>query len=136
MRILVTGSRDWTDGDAIESAMWHAWTDAGSPPINSVTLVHGCARGADTIAASIARKIGMKVDEHPAAWDTRGRAAGVIRNSEMVNAGADVCLAFIRNRSRGATHCANAAERAGIETRRFTTPPTDAAEAAGGADHD
>ena len=134
MRILVTGSRDWDDSDAIDSAMWHAWLDAGQPPIGSVTLVHGCARGADTIAASIARKVGMAIEEHPAAWDTRGRAAGVIRNSKMVDAGADVCLAFIRNRSRGATHCANAAERAGIETRRFTTPSTDAAEAAGDED--
>lgn len=115
----MTGSRDWTDGDIIDGEMWRAWTDAGAPPPQTVTVVHGGARGADALAEVIARRVGLQVECHPAAWDTRGRAAGVIRNSEMVNAGADVCLAFIKNQSRGATHCADAAEKAGIPTRRF-----------------
>jgi hypothetical protein len=118
----------------IEEALICEWIGAGYPPRDTITLVHGGARGADSIAESIARRVGMQVECHPAAWDTRGRAAGVIRNSEMVNAGADVCLAFIRNQSRGATHCAEAAERAGIPTRRMTHPTTTerpAAEAVG-----
>jgi hypothetical protein len=41
------------------------------------------------------------------------------RNEEMVGLGADLCLAFIVDESRGATHCAWAAERSGIETIRF-----------------
>jgi len=118
-RILVTGSRDWTDDERIEGAIREAWRDAGKPPIETVTLIHGCARGADSIAASIARKVGMTIEAYPAAWDTRGRAAGVIRNSKMVNAGADICLAFIKDQSRGASHCSQAAMDAGIETRIF-----------------
>jgi hypothetical protein len=129
VRILVTGSRDWTDGDLIRQEMRRAVADFG--PADQVVIVHGGARGADAIAESIARGVGLDVECHPAAWDTRGRAAGIIRNSEMVNAGADVCLAFIRNQSRGATHCADAAEKAGIPTRRYTTA-ADPAEAAGG----
>lgn len=119
MRILVTGSRDWTDSYAVDVAIWEAWNEAGRPPTEHVTVVHGGARGADAIAEATARKVGLRVECHPAAWDTRGRAAGVIRNSEMVNAGADVCLAFIKNQSRGASHCADVAEKAGIPTRRF-----------------
>lgn len=119
MRILVTGSRDWGDADRVKTAISDAWVSLGRPPVERVTLVHGGARGADTIARGFARAIGMSVEEHPAAWDTRGRAAGPIRNSEMVNAGADVCLAFIRNGSRGASNCADLAERAGIRTVRF-----------------
>ena len=40
----------------------------------------------------------------PADWPAHGRAAGFQRNAEMVAAGATVCLAFIRNGLRGASH--------------------------------
>jgi len=37
----------------------------------------------------------------------------------MVAAGADLCLAFIHNGARGASHCAALAEQAGIPTIRI-----------------
>jgi YspA, cpYpsA-related SLOG family len=114
VRILVTGSRDWDDWRTISLALID-WADARSP----VTIVQGCAKGADYLAAQAARKLLWGVEDHPADWDKHGVSAGIIRNLEMVKAGADVCLAFIRNNSRGATHCADAAERAGIPTFRY-----------------
>src|SRR6266545_8028514 len=110
-RILVTGSREWTDFAAIVEALreWKA---------PAAVLVEGGARGADRLAATIWRAWGLTVEEHPADWDRYGRRAGYLRNREMIAAGADVCLAFILDNSRGATHCANAAETAGIPTRR------------------
>ncbi len=62
---------------------------------------------------------GATVEVHPADWERHGKAAGVIRNRVMVDKGADLCLAFIRNQSRGASHCAGLAEDSGIATRRF-----------------
>ena len=116
LRVLVTGSRTWSDRQAIELAMALAWQRAGRP--EQVTLVHGGARGADAIAEAIARRQGWAIERHLAKWDEHGRRAGVVRNAAMVAAGADVCLAFIADQSRGATHCADLAERAGIATQR------------------
>jgi len=111
-RILVTGSRTWTDNAVIRAAL----TPLRAP---GVVLVHGHARGADRIAASIWRSWGLPTEAHPADWDTHGRAAGLLRNRHMVTLGADICLAFIRDQSPGATHCAATAEQAGIPTRRY-----------------
>lgn len=136
-RILVTGSRDWDDWRTITGALIQARRDLN--PDAMPVVVHGCARGADFLAAQAARKLGWEVEDHPADWHgpCRGTcpardhrigsqsgticpAAGPYRNAEMVALGADVCLAFIRNGSKGATNCAGLAEKAGIPVRRFT----------------
>jgi hypothetical protein len=119
-RILVTGSRTW---NAL-TPIWNTLNDLALEHGN-VTLVHGaCPRGADHIADAWARTAAslgksVSVERHPADWDAYGRAAGFRRNAEMVALGADACLAFIRDGSRGATHCAEAARKAGIPVRWF-----------------
>jgi hypothetical protein len=61
------------------------------------------------------------VDLHPGARNDYCPTAGHRRNQDMVDGGADVCLAFIADGSAGATHCADAAEAAGIVTIRWET---------------
>ena len=115
-RVLVTGSRTWRDRQAIFDAL-------AEYNYGRVTLVHGAARGADSIAASVAAAFGWQIEPHPADWNGGyGKAAGLVRNARMIRLGADVCLAFIKNGSRGATHCADLAEKAGIPVRRITAP--------------
>jgi hypothetical protein len=110
-RILITGSRDWEDEDLIREALLDAWHRS---PTLDIVVVHGRARGADTIAGRLAREFGFEVEEHPADW-SMGRDAGPARNKHMVSLGADLCLAFILNKSPGATGCAKEARKAGIE---------------------
>jgi len=125
MRILVTGSRDWTDERAIETALWGVIREFGPQIHNTPTLVSGaCPTGADRIAEELAEGLmGLNVERHPAEWrrpdGSIDKGAGFRRNAEMVKLGANVCLAFIRNNSKGASHTADLAEKAGIPTRRF-----------------
>lgn len=118
MRILVTGSRYWLVDDLYEIGA--VLLEHGLDGDSSVTLIHGaCPRGVDKMADAFAHEFGWTVERHPANWETYGRRAGYVRNAEMVKAGADICLAFIRNESKGATMCANLAEEAGIKTVRI-----------------
>lgn len=121
MRILVTGSRDWEDGDAIWDALsdqYECWEHADCD--HTYTVVSGaCPTGADKLAEDAAFLRGWTVECHPAEWDRYGKRAGFLRNQEMVDLGADVCLAFIKNGSKGASMTARLAERAGIPVKRY-----------------
>jgi hypothetical protein len=112
-RILVTGSRDWEDVEVIRKALT-------MPQIGPTVLVSGaCPTGADKIAEDLWESWGGEVERHPALWWKYGKQAGFRRNAEMVSQGADVCLAFIRNGSKGAMHTAGLAMKAGIPTIRY-----------------
>lgn len=118
-RILITGSRTWTDVETIErdlGILASGFLGMGKRPV----LVAGGAKGADTIAENFFRRRGWAIEIHNAQWEQYGKRAGYIRNAKMVELGADICLAFIRDKSKGATMCANLAETAGIQVIRVT----------------
>ena len=118
-RVLITGSRNLNDRDAVWDALDEEYRIHGS-----MTVVHGAANGADKLAGQWARSAmadGLNVTEevHPADWKTHGRAAGPIRNQKMVDLGADVVFAFPRGKSTGTRHAMKAAGIAGIKVREM-----------------
>lgn len=139
-RVLVTGSRDWEAWELVCNQLRQL---ADEHP--GLVIVHGaCPTGADAAANWWCRyygdRHGATVERHPADWATWGRTAGFRRNAEMVEAGANQCLAFVNacsipachrpqpHGSHGATHCARLAEALGIPTTWHTpwaTTPLD-----------
>lgn len=116
MRILITGSRDWSDGGTINQAILEH--TKGLHP-DTVTVVHGDARGADELAGYAASTYGFHVETHPADRSAHGKAAGPIRNQKMVDLGADICLAFPKGISAGTFDCAQRAQGAGIPVKHY-----------------
>lgn len=123
-RVVITGSREFTSRDIIAKALSKVWRDNGKQPF---VLVHGAARGADSIGAAIARKYPDRIVEeaHPAIWRTPDgeldKAAGFRRNKQMIDAGADLCLAFFHEdaTNRGTKHCSGYAEKQGVPVVKY-----------------
>jgi len=90
MRVLVCGSRDWELISLIRQEL--SKLDRGA------VIIHGACRGADSIAGIAAQELGLRVREFPADWGRYGRAAGPIRNKQMLDEGKpDVVWAFHEN---------------------------------------
>ena len=114
MVVLVCGDRFWQDAHTIRRVL------AGLGPD---TVVHGGAPGADRLAGVVAAGLGLSVRAYPAQWHQYGRAAGPLRNQEMLaDARPDLVLAFHRNlaRSRGTGDMVRRAQAAGVQVRVFT----------------
>jgi len=114
-RVLITGSRDWVD----RLAVWSILNQELEAAHGELIVVHGAARGADDIAdrwawGAIQAGASVEVESHPALWEIQGKAAGIIRNKQMANLGADVCYAFPLKDSRGTQHMIACCEEAGI----------------------
>lgn len=84
MRFLVTGGRSWcgyTPIYRVLKRLYEVDPDA--------ILVHGDCKGADKIAAQIAREMfgrtEAQIEAHPADWTKYKLAAGPIRNQFMLN---------------------------------------------------
>jgi hypothetical protein len=128
LRILVTGSRDWTDRDAIARALRAALMNYW--PADVPVLVHGAAPGADTIADHIwqtwrthQQDAGAPIPfEQPERYPARDFPSPRARNQHMVDLGATVCLTFAQSWASGTGMCARMARRAGIHVIDYGVP--------------
>lgn len=111
MKVLICGSRDWTDVHPILRELRELPSD--------VTVIHGDARGADRLAGSVADGIGLKVISVPAEWNRYGRGAGPVRNQKMLDMGPDLVVAFPVRGSRGTMDMIRRALRKGVKVRVY-----------------
>ena len=110
MRVLVCGGRDYDNTERVCDVL------AGLRPS---LVIHGAARGADSLAGLWARMSGVDVAEFPANWDKHGKAAGHIRNAQMLTEGKpDVVVAFPGG--RGTEDMKRRARAAGVEVREVS----------------
>lgn len=126
--ILICGSREWTDADAIVREL----VAHGANP-ETDTIIQGEARGADLLGKAAAISLGFTLHRnlfgYKARWDKYGKAAGMFRNTDMQQAlivakreGKDtLVLAFTPDlsKSRGTRHMCTISEQAGIPVEVF-----------------
>lgn len=86
MRVLVCGDRNWSDASLIAHHL---------AKLEHAEIIEGEARGADRLARIEAEKLGYVVHKFPAQWGVYGKAAGVLRNKQMLDEGKpSLVLAF------------------------------------------
>jgi len=81
-RVLVCGGRDYDDRESLATVL-----DAAHQANPIECLIHGAARGADTLAADWALSHDVLCNAYPADWERDGRAAGPKRNQKMLDVG-------------------------------------------------
>jgi len=57
-------------------------------------VISGHARGADEYGERLAKFWNIPLEIYPADWETHGKAAGFIRNQEMLDSGIDLAVQF------------------------------------------
>lgn len=91
MRLGVTGGRDYADARCVAALLSKAKAKYGK----DLVVVHGdCETGLDALAEAWCCANKVTTERHPADWDCHGRAAGPLRNQEMVDSGLDALLSF------------------------------------------
>jgi hypothetical protein len=112
MKVLVCGGRDFSDWELVYRTLDNVHAKS---PIKCV--IHGAARGADSLAADWAHSRLVPARAFPADWKTDGRAAGPIRNQRMLVEGKpDSVIAFPGG--RGTADMIKRAESAGLPVYR------------------
>lgn len=115
-RVLVTGSRGWTE----PTTVWSALNSELQQFPDGLVIVHGGAVGADEIAGRWAERMNLAgypvwPEAHRPDYDLYPRKfAPLRRNEHMVSLGAAVCHAFPLEGGTGTRHCMTQAFGAGI----------------------
>ena len=94
MKVLVCGGRDYNDYDTVAEWLIYFLRQYAAMSIHT-TIISGHARGADKLGERFAKVNECKLLIFPADWGKHGKAAGPIRNQQMLDEGKpDLVVAF------------------------------------------
>ena len=111
MYVVVGGCRHFNDYDLVRQQL-----DIILQPYLAlgITVLSGHCSGVDLLAERYAEERGYPIERHAADWARYGRAAGPIRNEQMV-VRADCIIAFWDGKSRGTKSLISYAQKHGKE---------------------
>ncbi len=104
--VVISGSRNYQALEKIEQVI-------KTIPAGSIVL-HGGAVGVDEYAHGVAKSLGLQIRVVLPNWEKYGRAAGPIRNKEMVSQ-ADYVICFWNGKSAVTASTLKAAQKLGVE---------------------
>lgn len=108
LRILVCGGREYDDYETLS-----AYLDNFHEP-QPIVIITGDAKGADFLGRVYAKLCGFEWIEFKAEWKKYGKAAGPIRNQQMLDKGKpDLVIAFPGG--TGTADMVRRAKAAGVE---------------------
>lgn len=117
MRLLVCGGRHFDDWDLLSLELMRL---LGNGPID--LIIHGGAPGADRLAQEFADMGGIHSRSFAADWKAHGKAAGPLRNQQMLDEGKpDLVMAFPGG--TGTADMVRRAKAAGVPVKEISYPP-------------
>lgn len=109
VRALVCGGRTFNGWYAFE-ALDHVRNQLGM-----TYLIHGAARGADSLAQAWALSRGVRYTAFVAQWSALGPAAGMVRNRQMLDEGKpDYVVAFTEGSGPGTRNMIGISRKRGL----------------------
>lgn len=106
MKISIIGSRSFDDEQLFKETLQSLISGIDSP----ITIISGGAKGADSFAADFAIMNNYLLVIYKPDWRKHGKAAGVIRNTQIVSE-SDIVIAFWDGESKGTLDSINKAKK-------------------------
>lgn len=110
-KVLVCGSRNWTDGDHRRDRLVRE--RLSQQDVLGALVIHGNAKGVDSLAEHVCANNGVHTAIFKPRWEKYGRGAGPLRNCAMLDLKPDLVIAFTTG-SPGTQHTINEARKRGI----------------------
>lgn len=120
IRIIVAGTRTFSDYELLENKLNDFISELNQKyPDKQIVIITGAAKGADQLGSFYARSHNIPLKEFPADWHTYGRAAGPIRNQQMLDFALHEIpklIVFWDGKSRGTKNMIDIARRYNVQT--------------------